>query len=61
MEVETGHKATTGRGRHDTNRFVDEELDLPENRLNIVFIGFMLSTFLAAMDSTIVTTVEGSP
>jgi hypothetical protein len=32
----------------------NEELLIPKNRIIVVFIGLMLSTFLAALDQTIV-------
>jgi hypothetical protein len=32
----------------------NEQLVIPKNRINIVFIGLMLTVFLAALDQTIV-------
>jgi hypothetical protein len=52
-DVETGE--TGAKEKHvRTGDKDNEELVIPKNRIIVVFIGLMLSTFLAALDQTIV-------
>jgi len=47
--IPTAHKEGVRTGDKD-----NEEVFIPKNRLILVFIGLMLTTFLAALDQTIV-------
>ena len=54
-----GGLAVTGvvkNGRVRTGDKTNEQVVIPKNRIFIVFIGLMLTTFLAALDQTIVCT-----
>ena len=51
-EVETAKRPKDKHVR--SGEEVNEELVLPDNRIVIVFIGLMLTVFLAALDQTIV-------
>jgi hypothetical protein len=46
-----------GKGHVRTGDKSNEEIVIPKNRLILVFIGLMLTVFLAALDMTIVGTV----
>jgi hypothetical protein len=46
----------TGKKNVRTGDKTNEEVVLPKNRIFIVFIGLMLTVFLAALDQTIVCT-----
>lgn len=53
-DVETGENFGAKEKHVRTGDKDNEELVIPKNRIIVVFIGLMLSTFLAALDQTIV-------
>jgi hypothetical protein len=53
-----GHKKGKTSNNVRTGDKSNEEIILPKNRLVIVFIGLMLTVFLAALDMTIVCTFQ---
>ena len=53
-DLEGGRPSSGEKRRIRTGDKTNEQVVLPKNRLFIVFIGLMLTTFLAALDLTIV-------
>lgn len=55
-DVEKGSHSNENKPKVRTGDKDNEEMVLPKNRLVVVFIGLMLTVFLAALDQTIVCT-----